>query len=41
MPSLKLPKKQDLKRYGTLFSVLSKYGFEDVLASTPIKKPYP
>ena len=41
MPSLKLPKKQDLKRYGTLFSVLSKYGFEDVLAATPIKNLIP
>ncbi|WP_158976658.1 AarF/ABC1/UbiB kinase family protein [Cellulophaga sp. L1A9] len=41
MPSLKLPKTHDLKRYGTLFSVLSKYGFEDVLASTSIKNLIP
>lgn len=41
MPSLKLPKTQDLKRYGTLFSILSKYGFEDVLATISIKKIIP
>ncbi|WP_041558195.1 ABC1 kinase family protein [Cellulophaga algicola] len=38
---MKLPKTQDLKRYGTLFSVLSKYGFEDVLASTSIRNLIP
>ena len=41
MSSIKLPKTQDLKRYGTLFSVLTKYGFEDVLATTALKNIIP
>ncbi|MFS4416430.1 ABC1 kinase family protein [Maribacter sp. 2307ULW6-5] len=41
MATLKLPKKKDLKRYNTLFSVLTKYGFEDVMGSTTAKKLIP
>ena len=41
MAILKLPKKKDLKRYNTLFSVLAKYGFEDVMGSSAAKKFIP
>tara|TARA_R110000868_G_scaffold136879_1_gene350024 strand:+ start:959 stop:2641 length:1683 start_codon:yes stop_codon:yes gene_type:complete len=41
MLGIKLPKKQNLKRYNTLFGVLTKYGFEDVLASSTAKKFIP
>ncbi|MFD2914596.1 ABC1 kinase family protein [Psychroserpens luteus] len=37
MASLKLPKKREIIRYNTLFSVLTKYGFEDVMASGKLK----
>ncbi len=41
MLGLKLPKKQHLKRYYTVFGVLAKYGFEDVMASSTVKKLIP
>ncbi|MCK0146626.1 AarF/UbiB family protein [Arenibacter sp. F26102] len=41
MFGIKLPKKQNLKRYNTLFGVLTKYGFEDVMASSKAKKFIP
>ena len=41
MIDLKLPSKQELKRYNTLFSVLTKYGFEDVMANDQLKKLIP
>lgn len=41
MVKLKLPKQKELKRYNKLFSILTKYGFEDVLASSQIKKLIP
>ncbi|WP_299535557.1 AarF/ABC1/UbiB kinase family protein [Ulvibacterium sp.] len=34
-------KKEEFKRYGQLFSVLTKYGFEDILANSRIKKLLP
>ncbi len=41
MLGLKLPKKQHLKRYYAVFGVLAKYGFEDVMASSTVKKLIP
>jgi len=41
MVSLKLPKKREIIRYNTLFSVLTKYGFKDVMASSKLKKLVP
>ena len=41
MFGIKLPKKQDLKRYSTLLAVLTKYGFEDVMANSPATKIIP
>ena len=41
MFGIKLPKKQNLKRYNTLFRVLTKYGFEDVMASSKARKFIP
>ncbi|MBJ2175657.1 AarF/ABC1/UbiB kinase family protein [Aureibaculum sp. A20] len=41
MAGLKIPKKQELKRYNKLFAVLTKYGFEDVMAHNQIKKIIP
>ncbi|MCK0131609.1 AarF/UbiB family protein [Flavobacteriaceae bacterium F08102] len=41
MPSLKLPNQQEIKRYYTLFSVLTKYGFEDVMAHSGLLKLIP
>ncbi len=41
MVDLKLPNKKELKRYNKLFSVLTKYGFEDVMANSKIRKIIP
>jgi len=41
MPGTILPQKKILKRYNKLFSVLAKYGFEDVMAQSGIKKLIP
>ncbi len=41
MAALKLPKQKELKRYTTLFNVLVKYGFEDVLVNSGISKAIP
>ncbi|WP_117880404.1 ABC1 kinase family protein [Aureibaculum luteum] len=41
MAGLKIPKQQELKRYNKLFAVLTKYGFEDVMAHNQIKKIIP
>ncbi|CAZ97995.1 MULTISPECIES: ABC1 kinase family protein [Zobellia] len=41
MAAFKLPKQQEIKRYATLFNVLAKYGFEDVLANSGIIKAIP
>lgn len=41
MLGLHFPKKRELKRYNKLFSVLAKYGFEDVMAQSGIKKVIP
>ena len=41
MPGLKLPKKREIKRYNKLFSILVKYGFEDVMSHSNIKKMIP
>ena len=41
MIDLKLPKKKELKRYNKLFSILTKYGFEDFMANNQIKKLIP
>lgn len=41
MFGIKLPKKQNLKRYSTLLTVLTKYGFEDVMANSPATKLIP
>lgn len=41
MFGIKFPKKQDLKRYSTLLAVLTKYGFEDVMASSAATKIIP
>ena len=41
MIDLKLPQKKELKRYNKLFIVLTKYGFEDVMANNQVKKLIP
>ncbi|MEM5565073.1 AarF/ABC1/UbiB kinase family protein [Psychroserpens sp. AS72] len=41
MGSLKLPNKREIIRYNTLFSALTKYGFEDVMASSKLKRLVP
>ena len=41
MLGINIPKKRELKRYNKLFSVLTKYGFEDVMASSGLKKMIP
>ena len=41
MFGIKFPQKQNLKRYNSLFVVLTKYGFEDVMASSRAKKFIP
>lgn len=41
MVGLKLPNKREIVRYNTLFSILTKYGFEDVMASSQLKKLVP
>lgn len=41
MTVLKIPKQKELKRYATLFNVLAKYGFEDVVANSRIRKGIP
>jgi len=41
MVGLKLPKKREIMRYNKLFSVLTKYGFEDVMASSQLKSLVP
>lgn len=41
MTFLKLPSQKEIKRYATLFNVLVKYGFEDVLTQSSIIKFIP
>ncbi len=41
MFGINLPKKRNLKRYNELFGILAKYGFEDVMAQSGIKKIIP
>jgi ubiquinone biosynthesis protein len=41
MFGIDLPKKSNLKRYNALFGVLTKYGFEDIMASSTAKKLIP
>jgi len=41
MLGINLPENRELKRYNTLFSVLAKYGFEDVMAQSGLKKMIP
>jgi len=41
MLGIKLPKKNDLKRYRTLFGVLSKYGFGNVISHSNARKLIP
>jgi ubiquinone biosynthesis protein len=41
MFGIKLPHKNNLKRYNTLFGVLAKYGFEDIMAGSKAKKLIP
>lgn len=41
MVGLKLPQKREIKRYNKLFTVLAKYGFEDVMAHNQLKKLIP
>ncbi|APQ16158.1 ABC1 kinase family protein [Maribacter hydrothermalis] len=41
MAILNLPSQKEIKRYATLFNVLVKYGFEDILAHSPILKFIP
>ncbi len=41
MLGINLPKKREIKRYNKLFSVLAKYGFEDVMSQSRIKKAIP
>ena len=41
MINLKLPKKKELIRYNKLFSILAKYGFEDVMANNQVRKFIP
>ncbi|MDL5512380.1 AarF/ABC1/UbiB kinase family protein [Arenibacter sp. M-2] len=41
MFGIKLPQKQNLKRYNALFMVLTKYGFEDIMANSQARKFIP
>lgn len=41
MLGINLPKKRELKRYNQLLSVLAKYGFEDIMAHSGLKKMIP
>ena len=41
MMRLKLPNKMELRRYNTLFTVLTKYGFEDIMTNRQLKKIIP
>jgi len=41
MVSLKLHKRNELKRYTKIFSVLAKYGFEDIMSNSQIRKIIP
>ena len=41
MAILRIPTQKEIKRYATLFNVLVKYGFEDVLSHSPILKIIP
>ncbi|MGS0527115.1 hypothetical protein ACU8V7_20150 [Zobellia nedashkovskayae] len=41
MAAFKIPKQKEIKRYATLFNVLAKYGFEDVLVNSGITKAIP
>ncbi|HDZ03429.1 hypothetical protein LCGC14_0266450 [marine sediment metagenome] len=41
MAILRIPTQKEIKRYATLFNVLVKYGFEDVLSHSPILKLVP
>ncbi|MEP2278607.1 AarF/UbiB family protein [Maribacter sp.] len=41
MAILRIPTQKEIKRYATLFNVLVKYGFEDVLSHSPIIKLIP
>ena len=41
MLGIHFPKKQILKRYNTLFSVLTKYGFENFMATSSVRKLIP
>ncbi len=41
MAAFKIPKQKEIQRYTTLFNVLAKYGFEDVLVNSGITKVIP
>ena len=41
MAAFKIPKQKEIKRYASLFNVLAKYGFEDVLVNSGIAKMIP
>ncbi|WP_047244864.1 ABC1 kinase family protein [Maribacter thermophilus] len=41
MITFKIPKQKEIKRYATVFNVLAKYGFEDVLVNSGIAKVIP
>ncbi|WP_291968054.1 ABC1 kinase family protein [Maribacter sp.] len=41
MAILRIPTQKEIKRYATLFNILVKYGFEDVLSHSPILKFIP
>ncbi|MAU15108.1 MAG: hypothetical protein CMH46_06155 [Muricauda sp.] len=41
MAAFKIPKQKEIQRYITLFNVLAKYGFEDVLVQSGIAKVIP
>ncbi|MBQ4914594.1 AarF/ABC1/UbiB kinase family protein [Maribacter sp. MMG018] len=41
MAAFKIPKQKEIKRYATVFNVLAKYGFEDVLVNSGIAKVIP
>ncbi|MFD0797323.1 ABC1 kinase family protein [Maribacter chungangensis] len=41
MLGINLPKKRELKRYNKLLSVLAKYGFEDIMIHSGLKKMIP
>ncbi|MCK0159139.1 ABC1 kinase family protein [Allomuricauda sp. F6463D] len=41
MAVFKIPKQKEIHRYATLFNVLAKYGFKDVLANSGITKVIP